>query len=173
MTMKSSQSALCCGTARERGQSLTEMALLLPVLVMLVIGAIDLGRAYFAYVGITNAAREGARAGMDNPTPTYFGDCATVRTIRYAVCQELNGSGIVIANPGTDITIECSAVASPDSYSSGNCSNPQAGGRIRVMVQYNFNFISTQVIGLNSMTMRNWDSMVITNGCQPGTTGCP
>ncbi len=158
---------------REQGQSITEMAIMLPVLVLLIVGAIDLGRAFFAYVGITNAAREGARFGMDNPTQGYFGDCTTQYTIRYYVCQELNGSGIAIANPTSNIIIECSTYNAPDSYSSANCTTPVAGGRIRVTVQNDFSFISTQVIGLNSMTMKNWASMVITNGCQSGSVGCP
>src|SRR5438067_2087591 len=44
----------------ERGQSLVELALLLPLLMMIVLGAIDFGRLYFAYTAIANAAREGA-----------------------------------------------------------------------------------------------------------------
>ncbi len=152
------------GAKAEQGQSLTELALLMPFLVILLLGTIDLGRAYFTYVGITNAAREGARAGMDNPTNA--GDCSTSKTIRYSVCQELQSSGFTLANPSTDIAIECSAL-SPESYSSANCSTVATGGRIRVTVQYNFSFMTTQVIGLNSLMMKNWAAMTITNGAQP------
>jgi Flp pilus assembly protein TadG len=44
----------------ERAQALVEFALLLPILAMITLGAVDLGRVYFAYTTITNAAREGA-----------------------------------------------------------------------------------------------------------------
>ncbi len=163
--MKASlQSCSALTLKKDQGQSLVELALLLPVLILILLGAIDLGRAYFAYVGITNAAREGARAGMDNPT--NFGDCATPSTIRFQVCQELSGSGITLANPATDITIECSAV-SPESYSAANCSTVATGGKIRVTVQYNFQFVTTEIIGLSSMMMKNWATMSITNGAQP------
>jgi len=54
-----------------RGAQVVELALLLPVLLMLVFGIIDFGRGFFSWVVITNGAREGARAaavGKDQPT---------------------------------------------------------------------------------------------------------
>ena len=45
---------------KERGQSLVELAMLLPLLMMIVLGAVDFGRVFFAYTTIVNAAREGA-----------------------------------------------------------------------------------------------------------------
>lgn len=43
-----------------RGQSIIEFAIVLPVLLLLVMGVIDFGRVYFAYVSVTNGARNGA-----------------------------------------------------------------------------------------------------------------
>ena len=45
---------------RSKGQSLIEMALLLPLLVVLILGALEFGRLFFTHIVITNAAREGA-----------------------------------------------------------------------------------------------------------------
>jgi hypothetical protein len=45
----------------ERGQGLAEFAIVLPVFLLIVFGAIDLGRVIWATDDITNAAREGAR----------------------------------------------------------------------------------------------------------------
>lgn len=45
---------------RERGQSLAELGLLLPILLLIALITVDFGRAYFAYVSVTNAARNGA-----------------------------------------------------------------------------------------------------------------
>jgi Flp pilus assembly protein TadG len=54
----------------ERGQALVEFALLLPILAMITVGAVDLGRAYFAYTTVANAAREGAAcASVDSLCP--------------------------------------------------------------------------------------------------------
>ncbi len=48
-------------TAGERGAELFEFAMVAPVLLMLVLGIIWMGRAYNIYQTITRAAREGAR----------------------------------------------------------------------------------------------------------------
>jgi Flp pilus assembly protein TadG len=45
----------------DRGAVAVEMALLLPVLVLLLLGIMEFGRAYNAQVTLTNAAREGVR----------------------------------------------------------------------------------------------------------------
>jgi Flp pilus assembly protein TadG len=53
------------------GASSVEFALLLPILVMLLTGIIQLGMAYSNYVSITHAAREGARlAAVDQYSDT-------------------------------------------------------------------------------------------------------
>ena len=48
------------------GQSLVEFAMVLPIIVLLIAGFIEIGRAVFAYNGLTNAAREGARLAAVN-----------------------------------------------------------------------------------------------------------
>ncbi|MGH2384669.1 MAG: TadE/TadG family type IV pilus assembly protein [Candidatus Limnocylindria bacterium] len=53
-----------------RGQSVVEFALVLPILLILLVGAIDLGRVFFGWVALTNAARVGANFAADNATWT-------------------------------------------------------------------------------------------------------
>jgi Flp pilus assembly protein TadG len=95
------------------GQSLVEMAMVLPVLAFLTFGLVDFGRAYYFQVSVTNAAREGARVailniytGPQNPTCSNSNSYATcpVQTdaaIINAVNSELTYSAIT---PGS-ITI--------------------------------------------------------------------
>lgn len=45
---------------RERGQSLVEMAVITPFLLILLIAAIELSQAFVVYVALINSAREGA-----------------------------------------------------------------------------------------------------------------
>jgi Flp pilus assembly protein TadG len=47
---------------RESGAAAVELALVLPMLLMLIFGIVDFGRAYNAKISLTQAAREGARA---------------------------------------------------------------------------------------------------------------
>jgi hypothetical protein len=53
---------------RTLGQALTEFALVLPLVVMLVFGTIDFGRAVYLYNGVSQAAREIARASSIHPS---------------------------------------------------------------------------------------------------------
>jgi hypothetical protein len=46
---------------RERGQSLAELALVLPLLLMILIGMVEVGWAMRAHLTVTSACREGAR----------------------------------------------------------------------------------------------------------------
>jgi Flp pilus assembly protein TadG len=45
----------------ERGAAAVEFAILLPLLLLLVLGTIEFGRAYNAQITLTNAARDGVR----------------------------------------------------------------------------------------------------------------
>lgn len=49
-------------SASDRGAVMVELAFILPILVMLLVGIIEFGRAYSAQVSIQGAAREGARS---------------------------------------------------------------------------------------------------------------
>lgn len=48
----------------QRGAAAVELALVLPVLLLVIGGVVDFGRALYTKVIITNAAREGARAAV-------------------------------------------------------------------------------------------------------------
>ncbi|MEA3339476.1 MAG: TadE/TadG family type IV pilus assembly protein [Chloroflexota bacterium] len=55
---------------KERGQSMLEFALVLPVLLVVLAGVLDLGRLYFSYVAVTDAAGEGASYAAIHPDNT-------------------------------------------------------------------------------------------------------
>lgn len=48
--------------SRERGQSLVEFAIILPLLLVLTLGTIDIGMGFKTYIALTNASREGVRS---------------------------------------------------------------------------------------------------------------
>lgn len=49
------------GHRRERGAAMVEFALLLPLLLLVLFGLIDMGRMFLTQAMVTNGAREGAR----------------------------------------------------------------------------------------------------------------
>ena len=54
----------------ERGAVAVEFALLAPVLVMLLLGIMEFGRAYNAQISLSSAAREGVRVMAIGNNPT-------------------------------------------------------------------------------------------------------
>lgn len=76
---------------RERGQSIVEMALVVPILLLLVVVVVDAARAFDAHIVLTNAAREGARfASLANPL--------TEEEIKELVVEDVVGSGTNITH---------------------------------------------------------------------------
>lgn len=55
---------------RQRGSSLVEFALILPVLLLLTLGVADIARVYSAQLTLMNGAREGARYLASHPYDT-------------------------------------------------------------------------------------------------------
>ena len=54
--------------SRNRGQTLVETALVLPVIILLFMGLFDFGRAIFYYNSVAEAARNGSRVAIVNQT---------------------------------------------------------------------------------------------------------
>jgi Flp pilus assembly protein TadG len=105
------------GGRRQRGQGLTEFALVIPIFLLLVVALFDLGRAVFAYNTLTNAAREGARIAIVNQyTPTIVSRAKSQTNI-----VELDDPSVSVSfwNVGTD--------GNPD-ISKGQCNNRVAVG---------------------------------------------
>ncbi|MEV4412456.1 TadE/TadG family type IV pilus assembly protein [Catellatospora sp. NPDC049609] len=55
-------------TQADKGAAAVELAMVLPVLLLLVFGIIDFGRMLNAQISVTEAAREGARAAVVDST---------------------------------------------------------------------------------------------------------
>jgi hypothetical protein len=52
---------------KQRGQNLAEFALVIPLLILLLLVILDLGRITYTYSALHNAVREGARYGVIHP----------------------------------------------------------------------------------------------------------
>jgi len=88
------------GGRRERGQSLVELSLLLPLLLILVLGAIDFGRVYFSYVTVTNGARTGAEYAAVRPANAI--DTAGIEAAVLEETSSLSSTPTVSSTTGSD-----------------------------------------------------------------------
>jgi len=59
----------------ERGQAPLELALVVPMLVVLIFGMVEFGWALRSWITVTNAAQEGARIGAAHGAPGTVGEC--------------------------------------------------------------------------------------------------
>jgi Flp pilus assembly protein TadG len=93
---------------KERGQTLTEFTLVVPILVVLILGIAQFGVVFNNYVTMTDAVRAGARkAAVSRFLPDPPGACTTA--VRDA-SQNLNQSDLTVScasswQPGADVTV--------------------------------------------------------------------
>ncbi len=152
------------GAQRSRGQSLVELALLLPVLALLLIGALDLGRVFFATVQLTNSVREGASFGQTSPSAVDSTDTPDPDNI----LSKVRGEG-TLAIDAANVVVRCyqgPAITSGTLRGDGTCSAAsgiQSGDIIEVTARYAFQPITTQLVRLlpPSYTIRKTLRMVI------------
>ena len=83
------------GEQRQRGQSLVEFAISSIVLLLLMMGLLDLSRAFYFSVNLQGAAREGARHGAWFNTAARANLYLDDADIMSAVNSGLSGSGLV------------------------------------------------------------------------------
>jgi Flp pilus assembly protein TadG len=107
---------------RLHGQAAVETAAVFAIIVPVLLGAVDLGRAYFNYDLLVHAANEGARRGSFDPSAGNI-----VATVQAA------------ANPmslqTSDVTITC---YSGSSTTTKTCSLMTTGDSVRVMANVVF-----------------------------------
>lgn len=118
-----------------KGQSLVEMALLLPVLLLLSVVTFDLGRGIYYYSAVYNAAREGARYGIINPE-----DSEGIQEAAKKLTVGLDQNQLIVSS------CEC------------------ANDIISVNVKFTFQLVtplSNLVLGSNSYTLQSTSMMVI------------
>ncbi len=111
--------------SRLRGQSVVEMALVLPIVLLILIGLIEFGRAFFIYAVVSNAAREGVRAGIVEPLDFDY--------VRHAVTRTL------VLVPSGDVTID---IYYDDGTDEGTFTDPSliVEGRSRIVVKVSYPF---------------------------------
>ena len=123
----------------DQGQSLVELALAFPVLLLILLGLADFGRAFFYTSAIANAAREGAAYASLNAGPG-----TTPTTVGHKVCNE---TGFVAYSatatcPGLVTTVSQNGTVLAPSATVA----PQAD--VTVTVTYGFQLLSSYLVGI-------------------------
>lgn len=115
----------------ERGQAVIEMALTLPLLLLVVFGIIDFGFMFQRYEVVTNAAREGARLGV---LPDYTPVEAQNRALDYMRAAGLNGT--VRACGGTEVPNTMCAQLTASTVTVAGSTPARTVNQVTVIVEY-------------------------------------
>ena len=110
----------------QEGAAAIEFAICLPLLVLLIFGIIEFSILFYDQAVITNASREGARAGIVYASPSRVSD-AEIKAVVINYCQDnlvTFGSGVL--NAGS-ITV--------------NRTSDLSGDPLTVTVNYNYDFL--------------------------------
>jgi Flp pilus assembly protein TadG len=108
----------------ESGNAIVELAVALPMMVMLLVGTADFARVFYQAIELTNAARAGVQWGARDPGSAVDSD-----GMRTAAINAVNITGMTFPVAPPWYTCECANAAgtfSPTSPGPNNCTDPPA-----------------------------------------------
>jgi Flp pilus assembly protein TadG len=156
-----------------KAQAIVEFAIALPVLLMLLVGILEVGRMIFVYAAVNNASREASRfgsaVGYDDSGLHKYKHCAGIRdmarrsawflnlqpadiTIQYMrPAKDANGNDVVVSGVLSETTLPyvCDAVSGEDPDVS-----VLSGDRVTVTVTANY----SPMVNLVPITSRTFTS---------------
>ena len=144
----------------QKGNTLTEFALMLPFLFAGIFGVIEFGRALYTYHFVSDAAREASRwASVRGKSCTAYGSACPAKS------TDVEDYVVSIAPPGIDtrpvkLLVNTAWVAPPGNGNSCAKFPNNLGCSVQVMVTYNFNFI-LPFLPTSTYAMKSTSEMVI------------
>ena len=97
------------GSRGEKGQSLVEFSLMIIILTSLLLGILDIGRAYFTFLALQDSAGEGASYAAQYPTYITSTNSADPNNVTYRVKNaapvgtlvDWNSATVAVTNSGS------------------------------------------------------------------------
>ena len=119
-----------------------EFAICLPILILLVFGSIEFGLLFYNEQVITNASREGARAGIVAETK--------IADIKNIVVNYCNGK---LINLNGSNTLQSSLIITNPDADGDNEPDPDANNDLTVSVSFKYNFLCVGILGFTDKTL--------------------
>lgn len=145
---------------KTKAQSAVEFALILPILVIVLTGILEVSHLVFVYVSVFNASREAARYGAATGTVgsiKQYQDCTNIRNaaLKLRFLANFTASTISVkydTGPGTTQSVEC------QNMTTTTWANVTSGSRIVVTVTATFRplfrLVPTPTFNISSMAAR-------------------
>ena len=125
----------------QKGGALIEFAIVLPLLILLVIGAIEFGLLCYNKQVIANASREGARAGIIASDSDYYLANTPIQDIVINYCKKH-----LITFSGSPDLVYADVVLDPT-----NRSTSVFGDDFKVTVTYDYGFLVPSLFGFGDI----------------------
>ncbi len=129
-----------------RGQAMVEFALILPILVLLLLLAVDFGRVFFGWVAVNNASRIAANEAAFHPEAWEGSGNAQLKLIyRNQVLQDLQSINCAPPGGGTWQTSDIPDPEYLDQPGSPTTNQYELGDHVRVTLTCDFSFLTPLV----------------------------
>jgi Flp pilus assembly protein TadG len=142
-----------------QGQATVEFALILPIILIILAGAIEFGRVFWSYGLLLQAAQEAARQGA------VLGAATSDTTIATAAQQTAAKGGLTISTSNVVISATCSYTSS----TSITAANRTRGNLLTVQVSYSFTPL-IPFLPMASLNLSPSSSMEIEQGAPSSCT---
>ncbi|MBX3014643.1 MAG: pilus assembly protein [Caldilineaceae bacterium] len=126
-----------CLFCSERGNSLVEFALILPIFLALLLGMVDIGQGFNTYIGMLNANREGVIWLARNP--------ADLTGMNTRIASELERVGVPVES------VFVSRIPAKSTYQSGDI--------VTVTLEHPYPLLFGAITGVPSLTLRTEHTM--------------
>jgi PKD repeat protein len=119
---------------RSQGQAIVELALILPIFLILLASALDLGRVFYSQISVNDAAREAALEASRNPTSFLPNTACTTanKESNRVMCRATNEGGFVTVTPA-DVAMACSTSPCPAAPVMGQTVSVTVTGHFRLI----------------------------------------
>lgn len=122
--------------SRSQGQAIVELALILPIFLILVASALDLGRLFYSQISVNDAAREAALEASQNPTSFIPNTACTSanKESNRVMCRATNESrGSFVTVAPADVAMACSTSPCPTAPVMGQTVSVTVTGHFRLI----------------------------------------
>ncbi len=138
---------------RSRGQALVEFALVVPIILVMAIATLDMGRVVWAMDSVSNAAREGSRLAVVS---------ASVAGVKENVRQRVRDTAVGAAgSTGLVINVCYGKDCLGDTDAGG--ATPMRGEVVTVRVRSDLALFATALLNVNQFAVTGSSTMVVGN----------
>jgi TadE-like protein len=143
--------------AGERGAALIELAIILPLLVLLTFGIIEFGIAFNDFISVRNGTREGARLGVvdDVKNAPSCPISGVLRSPPAIPTNSTDATNALICKTKSRIGLDASQIKVKVSFTAtGPAGTPTVGDNLTICATYPVSSLSGQVLGNGTLTSR-------------------